>query len=202
MLSQLMCSSEGKDAIQGGSQLLLAIILQTWTGAWGQCMATFTPTAAPPARRIAQPPCSIHRRTSCRQLRASVHTPPDAAPQVLPCSSARVWWKCAKDASHPPWHCPVAQRTAKGSSCPICASDSRRRQRTHPRLLEGRPELAQQWHPTKNGDLGPEHVRLGSNKIVWWLCEKSTCQHTHVCGPSCHQLRSVWICVAMRGWKW
>lgn len=31
------------------------------------------------------------------------------------------------------------------------------------------PELAVQWHPTKNGDLTPEMVSAGSKKKVWWL---------------------------------
>ena len=31
------------------------------------------------------------------------------------------------------------------------------------------PELAKQWHPTKNGDLKPTNVMANSNKIVWWM---------------------------------
>ena len=34
------------------------------------------------------------------------------------------------------------------------------------------PQLAAEWHPTKNGDLTPENVTYGSNKKVWWLCPK------------------------------
>lgn len=34
------------------------------------------------------------------------------------------------------------------------------------------PELADQWHPTKNGALCPESVTAYSNKKVWWLCER------------------------------
>ena len=30
------------------------------------------------------------------------------------------------------------------------------------------PQLAAQWHPTKNGDLLPSMVTAGSNKKVWW----------------------------------
>lgn len=35
-----------------------------------------------------------------------------------------------------------------------------------------RPDLAQQWHPTKNGGLGPRDVTPESDDGVWWLCEK------------------------------
>ena len=31
------------------------------------------------------------------------------------------------------------------------------------------PELASQWHPTKNGNLKPENVSYGSKRKVWWL---------------------------------
>ncbi|MGB5610083.1 MAG: zinc-ribbon domain-containing protein [Eudoraea sp.] len=31
------------------------------------------------------------------------------------------------------------------------------------------PELVNQWHPTKNGPLLPEHFTPGSNKKVWWI---------------------------------
>ena len=33
------------------------------------------------------------------------------------------------------------------------------------------PELAKEWHPTKNGKLRPSSVTAGSNIKVWWLLE-------------------------------
>jgi len=35
-----------------------------------------------------------------------------------------------------------------------------------------RPDLAKEWHPLKNGTLGPKDVTPGSRKTVWWLCER------------------------------
>ena len=32
------------------------------------------------------------------------------------------------------------------------------------------PDLVNEWHPTKNGDLTPEDISSGSGKEVWWLC--------------------------------
>lgn len=32
------------------------------------------------------------------------------------------------------------------------------------------PELARQWHPTRNGNLTPDSVTPYSNKKVWWRC--------------------------------
>ena len=32
------------------------------------------------------------------------------------------------------------------------------------------PDLAAQWHPTRNGQLRPQQVTTGSGKKVWWRC--------------------------------
>ena len=34
------------------------------------------------------------------------------------------------------------------------------------------PSLAAEWHPVKNGRLTTRDVTPGSNKRVWWRCEK------------------------------
>ncbi len=34
------------------------------------------------------------------------------------------------------------------------------------------PELAEEWHPYKNGDLTPDKVTPYSQKKVWWICEE------------------------------
>ena len=39
-------------------------------------------------------------------------------------------------------------------------------------MLTINPKLASEWHPTKNKDLKPSDFMPGSNKIVWWICEK------------------------------
>ncbi|HEY9773362.1 MAG TPA: zinc-ribbon domain-containing protein [Planktothrix sp.] len=38
-------------------------------------------------------------------------------------------------------------------------------------LSDLHPDLAQQWHPTKNGELSPAAISYGSAKIVWWVCQ-------------------------------
>jgi hypothetical protein len=37
-------------------------------------------------------------------------------------------------------------------------------------LEAARPDLAAEWHPTKNGDLAPGDVHRGARKKAWWLC--------------------------------
>lgn len=49
------------------------------------------------------------------------------------------------------------------------------------------PEIAAQWHPSRNGDLKPTDVTFGSNKKVWWLCpSKCTqgCLHEYQATPN------------------
>ena len=81
-------------------------------------------------------------------------------------SHEKVWWIC--DKGHE-WEAIVSSRN-NGSGCPICAGQ---------KVLKGfndlesqHPELAKQWHPTKNGDLKPSMVTCGCNRTVWWKCEK------------------------------
>lgn len=83
-------------------------------------------------------------------------------------SSERVWWQCLKDKRHE-WDAPINSRNS-GVGCPVCSGH---------RLAVGindlatvRPDLAAQWHPTKNKDLKPTDIIAGTDKSVWWKCEK------------------------------
>jgi hypothetical protein len=40
-------------------------------------------------------------------------------------------------------------------------------------LAEVRPDVAAEWHPTRNGHLTPESVSAGSNRHVWWRCSQN-----------------------------
>jgi hypothetical protein len=44
------------------------------------------------------------------------------------------------------------------------------------------PDLAAQWHLTKNGDLKPHQVTIASGRQVWWLCENGHEWRTRVAG--------------------
>ena len=39
-------------------------------------------------------------------------------------------------------------------------------------LYEANPQLAAEWHPTKNGDLTPSDVAPSAARKVWWQCAK------------------------------
>lgn len=81
-------------------------------------------------------------------------------------SSKKVWWLCKL--GHP-WEDTVAHRK-QGRKCPYCSGK---------KVLIGfndlattRPDLASEWHPTKNGTLKPTDFTKGSEKKVWWICPR------------------------------
>ena len=85
--------------------------------------------------------------------------------QVAPASNKRVWWKCV--AGHE-WRAIVSSRTRpNGTGCPYCGN---RAVDDSNSLLAVKPQLAKQWHPTKNRSLSPNDVLPGSGKKVWWQC--------------------------------
>lgn len=80
-------------------------------------------------------------------------------------SSKKAWWLCSKGHE---WYTQIINRT-KGGGCPHCIG--RRLSNTN-NLKFANPDLAKEWHPTKNGNLKPEHVFKSSGKKVWWVCSK------------------------------
>lgn len=47
------------------------------------------------------------------------------------------------------------------------------------------PELAKEWHPTKNGDLTPEKIKPHSSIRIWWKCKDCT---TDYCTTASHRV--------------
>ena len=84
---------------------------------------------------------------------------------ALPHSGKRVWWIC--DKGHE-WKASIAGRTG-GSGCPNCQGT---RVTTFNNLAVKLPAIAKLWHPEKNGTLTPDQVKAGSDKKVWWICER------------------------------
>jgi len=86
---------------------------------------------------------------------------------VTPNSQKKVWWKCSKEDDHE-WDAIVADRN-NGIGCAVCSNYKTVKSNC---LATLNPQLAKEWHPTKNGKLTPEDVHPGSAKKVWWKCSK------------------------------
>lgn len=86
-------------------------------------------------------------------------------PDRVRCGShARAWWQC-RMCGHA-WDADVYNRS-RGDGCPSCAC---RVNTPMNRLSVVYPELAAQWHPTKNGVLTAADISFKFGKRVWWLC--------------------------------
>ena len=80
-------------------------------------------------------------------------------------SSHKIWWQCKMGHE---WEATISNRTGnQKNGCPYCSGK---------RAIIGKtdfqtqyPELAKEWHPTKNGDLKTSDITCGSGKKVWWL---------------------------------
>ncbi len=97
------------------------------------------------------------------------------ADMISKSSRHTVWWlgKCGHE-----WQAPVGQRTRpehmtksgrllKGSGCPYCGG--KKVLEGYNDLLSNFPEIALDWHPSKNGNLNPQAVSCKSSMKVWWL---------------------------------
>ena len=84
----------------------------------------------------------------------------------------KIWWICRECQNE--WFAAVVNRSRSGAGCPSCSgrtvhSDGRNSMRkTH-------PELAEEFHPTKNGDATPDNLKAGTNKKLHWICK--TCSY-------------------------
>ncbi|MBR2742254.1 MAG: zinc-ribbon domain-containing protein [Clostridia bacterium] len=84
--------------------------------------------------------------------------------EVMPGTHKKAWWVCSEGHE---WESEIKSRVA-GVGCPYCANK---------KVLKGfndlatlNPELAKEWHPSKNGKLTAFDVTPSSGKKVWWIC--------------------------------
>lgn len=88
----------------------------------------------------------------------------------------KVWWKCKLGHT---WQATVASRVDQNVGCPYCSGRFAIVGETD--LLTTHPEIAKEWHPTKNGTLTVDSIKAGTNKKVWWICPLG---HEYEASPS------------------
>lgn len=84
-------------------------------------------------------------------------------------SQESVWWKCRRDKDHPAWKARIGDRTIKESGCPYCAGKRPYKENSLKKLY---PDIAREWHKTRNRTDWPSEVLPKSNKKVWWQCRE------------------------------
>lgn len=137
------------------------------------------------------PYCSGHRATETDNLSTKF---PDIASEwhpvkngilmpsdFTPFSDRSVHWICKVCGNE--YEQKVNKRTLRGFGCPQCGrkkmvqTQMRDRIKKSGSLADNCPEIAQSWHPKKNGDITPSLVMKGSHSIVWWKCPY--CNHEY-----------------------
>lgn len=84
--------------------------------------------------------------------------------KIKPKSEIKAQWICKKCGRT--WKTLISDRT-EGKGCPHCAGIILVEGKND--LLTKHPEVAAEWHPTKNGELKPNEIAAHSKKKVWWL---------------------------------
>lgn len=80
-------------------------------------------------------------------------------------SNLPAWWICSKCESS--YNAGISSRTgALKTGCHYCTGQKVNYTNS---LASLRPDLAEEWHPTKNDDLTPHDKTSGSGEKVWWL---------------------------------
>lgn len=101
-------------------------------------------------------------------------------------SNSKVWWLCSSCGNE--WETTVNHRTKEHNACPVCAKIRGGIAKTtfHAQVnnfAKNYPDLAMEWHPTKNIKLTAHDISSSSSKKVWWKCVfcshewKSTINH-------------------------
>jgi hypothetical protein len=89
-------------------------------------------------------------------------TPVNIASQT----SKRYWWQCEASLDHG-WEATPTSRVGNGSGCPFCSGQ---KVLVTNSLASLAPEVAAEWHPTKNGDVKPADVAFRASAKYWWKC--------------------------------
>ena len=102
-------------------------------------------------------------KTMCPLLALEWHPSKNAnitPDQVVFTSHRKVWWICSKKHE---WEAEIVKRSKYNRGCPYCSNQKVCDDNS---LKNKFPELALEWHPTKNNQLKPENVVYGCCKKV------------------------------------
>lgn len=84
---------------------------------------------------------------------------------ILPNSNKKYYWVCPDCGSSYP---ATASNRSYGYACPYCSGQ---KVCDFNCLATKNPDIAKEWHPTKN-EKTPKEVTAGANQYAWWICEK------------------------------
>jgi len=101
-----------------------------------------------------------------------------APTEVGPGSHLNAFWICSYGHE---WRTAVVHRAYSGTNCPVCTN--RIIVKGFNDLSSQKPNLAKEWHPTKN-DKNPDEVGIGFIYKAWWKCSQGHEWEASVCNRS------------------
>jgi hypothetical protein len=105
-------------------------------------------------------------------------------------SSKKIWWLCEKGHE---WTATCNDKR----SCPYCKNVKVCKDNCLAAIF---PEIAKEWHPTRNNGLTPWDVVAGTHRKVWWVCDKNhvwdmkCCERTGSSKYNCPYCRNLRVC--------
>lgn len=101
---------------------------------------------------------------------------------VLSGSSKKAWWLCEKGHSY---RAEIGGRS-QGHGCRYCSHHEINAENS---LRRTHPDLAAQFHPTRNEPLSPDSVPASTGRRLWWVCgrghEWAATGHSRAAGSGC-----------------
>ena len=91
-------------------------------------------------------------------------------------STKDAYWVCSNDRAHR-WRTQIRNRAILKSGCPYCGGQLAW---SGSNLAVDAPDIAAEWHPSKNRGIGPSTVKARSGVKRWWLCPKG---HSYQASP-------------------
>jgi len=89
---------------------------------------------------------------------------------VIAGGNKKYWWKCTKGFDHNFQQSIYDRAFGYKTGCPFCVFKILCKTNS---LKYMYPDIASEWHPTKNGKLTPDKVTAHAQKIkAWWICKK------------------------------
>ncbi len=119
---------------------------------------------------------------------------------ILASSKTKVWWKCDAGDDHE-WENSPSHRKHRNRGCPYCIGKKVSKTNSLASLC---PDVAAEFHPTKNGGLSSRDIVAGSQSKVWWLCPKCGFDYEAVVasrtqrGSGCQRCNVGWTINAIR----
>lgn len=169
-------AAELVDALNEGRTADNVVAGSMFTMGW-RCSAGHIYWTTPHARKAGHR-CHFCTRQTVHQTTSLAATRPDIAAlwhgelngdltpaDVLAGSCAKAWWRCENGCAY---EGTIAARV-KGKGCRFCAN-----REVNPAncMRATSPQLSAEFNPDKNGSLTPDTVIAGTNRRLWWRCER------------------------------